>query len=351
MTHLFANDASWYDAPDFRKAVGEGFTLLTHKAGGDADDPEIASWWKLMSPLRSNTVILGAYWVQYPGNPVGRADAFLSRLDKTCPGWRDGPFALTPDCEIWGGNTATKPPKADIRAFCDRLKSKMPKLHPVPYAAPWAYGNELTGLGYPLWASRYVSGSGTAQSLYPGDGSQLWAPYSGQTPALVQFSSSATVAGQTTCDVSAFRGTVQQLMALVAPGWSTPVTTSVTSISQAAQDAMALTTAIKIHTDLKTPASGLALDQAASEKRIIAGVVAAIAHPASVIDAAALADALDPLLPGVTVTADLVGRALESYNPGPQALAGFEAESLDDVDAHTRQQREEAQRRIQAPNA
>lgn len=217
---LFGCDLSHYDATDFRGAVAEGFTFMTHKAGGDADDPEIGAWWALMKPLRAK-VLLGAYWVQYPGNPAGRADAFLARLDATCPGWRDGPFILQADCEKWGGNAATMPGKADIKAFCDRLHAKMPKLAPIVYAPQWAYGDSLTGLGYPLWASSYVTGSGPASTLYPGDTSTRWGAYSGQVPKILQFTSSATIAGQTTCDANAFRGTLAQLMALTAPGWST----------------------------------------------------------------------------------------------------------------------------------
>lgn len=215
---LFGSDSSHYDNPDFRTAIGQGFTFFTHKAGGDANDAELGLWWSLMKPYRDR-VLLGAYWVQYPGNPAGRADTFLARLDSQCPGWRDAPFMLQVDCEIWGGDTSTAPGKSDIKAFCDRLRSKVPTLTPIVYAPKWAYGDSLSGLGYPLWASSYVGGSGAASVLYPGDGSSRWGAYSGQTPAILQFSSSATIAGQTTCDANAFRGTLDQLMALVAPGW------------------------------------------------------------------------------------------------------------------------------------
>jgi hypothetical protein len=216
---IFGWDASHYDAtPNAAKVVSEGFAFMTHKAGGDANDAELASWWTAMKPVRGK-VLLGAYWVQYPGNPNGRADAFIARLDALCPGWRDGPFILQVDCEKWGGDAGTMPGRADIEAFCDRLVAKAPKLRPIVYAPKWAYGDSLKGLTYPLWASSYVSGSGYASALYPGDTSSRWGAYSGQTPAILQFSSSATIAGQTTCDANAFRGSLAQLTALVAPGW------------------------------------------------------------------------------------------------------------------------------------
>lgn len=216
---VFGADFSHYDAPDTRAAVGEGFSFFTHKAGGDRNDADLSTWWSLMKPFRGN-VLLGAYWVLYPGSPSNRADVFIARLDAACPGWRDGPFILQVDCEEWNGDPGTAPGKADIKAFCDRLRQHAPKLRPIVYAPKWVYGDSLKGLGYPLWASSYVTGSGPASKLYPGDTSSKWAAYSGQSPMILQFTSSATIAGQTTCDANAFRGTLAELIAWLAPGWS-----------------------------------------------------------------------------------------------------------------------------------
>jgi hypothetical protein len=208
---IYGWDSSHFDAPSIGSAVAEGFTFFTHKAGGDKNDAEIATWWSGVKNVGDN-VLLGAYWVLYPGSPTARADAFLARLDATCPGWRNRPFILQVDCE-----------KSEIKTFCDRLDAKMPKLRPIVYAPEWVYHDTLTGLGYPLWASVYVSGSGSASKLYPGDSSSKWGAYSGQTPAILQFTASATIAGQTTSDANAYRGTLDQLKALVAPGWTDDV--------------------------------------------------------------------------------------------------------------------------------
>lgn len=214
-------DQSHYDSiPDMARAYADGIRFMTHKAGGDANDAELGPWWKVAKPYRDR-MLLGAYWVQYPGDPRTRADRFIARLDDQCPGWRDGPFILQTDCEIWGGDRSTLPGKSDIAAFCDRLRERMPKLRPIVYAPKWAYGNSLAGLAYPLWASAYVNGAGSAVGLYPGDGSSKWGAYSSQTPAILQYTSSATIAGQTTCDANAFRGTLTELTALLAPGWAT----------------------------------------------------------------------------------------------------------------------------------
>jgi hypothetical protein len=217
---IFGWDMSHYDAPSVGSAVAEGISFITHKAGGDSDDAEIGAWWSGVKNLDPSVVLLGAYWVLYPGDPSGRADAFVSRLDATCPGWRDRPFLLQVDCEKWNGNSATEPGKADIKAFCDRLVARMPKLRPVVYAPQWVYGNALAGLGYSLWASSYVTGTGGFKSLYPGDSSSHWGAYSGQTPAILQYTSSAVIGGQSTSDANAYRGTLAELIDLAAPGWS-----------------------------------------------------------------------------------------------------------------------------------
>lgn len=217
---IFGWDMSHFDSPSIGNAVSQGIQFLTHKAGGDKDDAELAAWWNGVKGQRP-TVLLGAYWVLYPGNPAGRADAFLTRLDSQCPDWRDGPFILQADCEKWNGNPATVPSVSEINAFCDRLAARMPKLNPIAYAPQWVYGNKVSALRYPLWASAYVTGSGSFKALYPGDSSSRWAAYGGRTPSILQYSSSATIGGQTTSDANAFRGTLAELTALLAPGWTT----------------------------------------------------------------------------------------------------------------------------------
>jgi hypothetical protein len=215
---IFGSDISHYDGADTRSMFADGIVFQTHKAGGDSDDPELGQWWGYAKSYRTS-VLLGAYWVLYPGNPAGRADAFIARLDAACPGWRDGPFILQADCEKWNGNAATVPSVAEINAFCDRLVAKLPKLRPVGYLPDWVYG-DISAFKYPLWSSKYVTGSGHYRALYPGDIAKQWAGYGGRNPSILQYSSSATIDGQTTCDANAFRGSLAELTALLAPGWA-----------------------------------------------------------------------------------------------------------------------------------
>lgn len=218
---VYGVDLSHFDAPDARAMFGDGISFMTHKAGGDSNDPELGAWWNYVEGYRSPSALLGAYWVLYPGSPVARADQFVARLDSQCPGWRDGPFILQADCEIWGGNSDTAPSITEINAFCDRLAERLPKLNPIAYAPDWVYGGKVSALRYPIWASSYVSGSGGYRDLYPGDGARQWDPYGGRGPSILQYSSSTTIGGQSTCDADAFRGTLKQLTQLLAPGWGT----------------------------------------------------------------------------------------------------------------------------------
>lgn len=211
---IFGWDMSHFDSPNIGAAVREGISFITHKAGGDANDQELGSWWNNVRNL-PEPVILGAYWVLYPGNPEARADAFLARLDSQCPGWRDRDvFILQVDAEKWNGQQGTVPGKTDLKQFCDRLAAKT-SCRPIVYAPKWVYGDSLTGLGYPLWASSYVSSAGAFKAIYPGDSSAKWNAYSGQTPTILQYSSSAIIGGQGTSDANAFRGTVAELKTLI----------------------------------------------------------------------------------------------------------------------------------------
>lgn len=218
---IFGSDVSHYDAPDTRAMFADGIAFQTHKAGGDRNDPELASWWGYVRGYRDR-VMLGAYWVLYPGSPVARADAFLARLNTQCPGWQDMPFILQADCEKWNNDPDTVPSVAEANAFCDRLVQRMPKLRPIGYLPDWVYG-DISGFRYPLWSSKYVTGSGPYRALYPGDSARQWADYGGRKPSILQYSSSATIGGQKTCDANAFRGTPAELTALLAPGWKTKV--------------------------------------------------------------------------------------------------------------------------------
>lgn len=228
---IFGWDMSNWDNPSIGNAVGEGFAFITHKAGGDTrdGDQELGAWWRSVKGTDPAKTLLGTYWVPRPDmypNAASEPGRWLAMLDANCPGWRDRPHMLQIDAERWPAGDQTKPSKAYIQSIASRLRGLMPKLVPIVYASAGQYGNSLTGLGLPLWNANYPSSmTGAASAIYAhvgGDSGPGWRVYSGQTPAIWQFTSSATIAGQTTCDANAYRGTLTQLTALVAPGWSVP---------------------------------------------------------------------------------------------------------------------------------
>lgn len=214
----FGWDMSHYDAPSLGTAVSEGIQFVTHKAGGDANDAELGDWWNGAKGLRSR-ILLGSYWVLYPGNPSARADMFLARLDAVCKGWRDTDFFLFADCEKWNNDPSTIPSISEVNAFCDRLHARAPKLRPMAYLPQWVYGDKVSACKYPIIESDYVSGSGGFKSLYPGDGSSKWHIGGGKTATILQYTSSAVIGGQTTSDANAFKGDLLALRKLVAPGF------------------------------------------------------------------------------------------------------------------------------------
>jgi GH25 family lysozyme M1 (1,4-beta-N-acetylmuramidase) len=98
------------------------------------------------------------------------------------------------------------------------LRRRYPR-HPIGgYAPHWYTGGEDLSFFDWLWASEYVNGSGDPGLLYKSVPATWWAPYGGESPLLLQFTSSASVAGVGgAVDCSAFQGTAAQLAARLLP--------------------------------------------------------------------------------------------------------------------------------------
>ena len=111
--------------------------------------------------------------------------------------------------------------------------------HPVGgYAPHWYTAGESLSFCDWLWASEYVAGSGDPDMLYRQVPASWWAPYGGRTPLMLQFTSSATVAGISgAVDCSAFHGTAAQLAAHVLPAPAPAPAVSTAAAVQAAPSA------------------------------------------------------------------------------------------------------------------
>jgi lysozyme len=227
---IFGWDASHYDGPlsetTLVTAKSQGIELFTHKLGegNDQDDNDSTAAAALTNAKNAGISVLGGYWFCWGDSPaVAQADLFIEVADAMVPWWRTHPhWFWQPDCETETGHG--KPSPSWIKQFSDHLVAKTGRLV-IVYASHGMYANTLSGLGHPLWNANYPSNrQAPFKSLYPGDSYPGWNPYSSQTPVLAQYSSTATIAGKTTCDANAYRGTLTQLQALVTGPPSAPTT-------------------------------------------------------------------------------------------------------------------------------
>jgi hypothetical protein len=157
--------------------------------------------------------VLGAYHVLRSTSVSGQIDHLLGYVDSAVPWWRDFPgWFWQCDAEDWGYDF---PGPDFVRAFADQLASRTGKTV-ICYAPRGMYGDTLAGLTHKLWNANYgANPPGDFRALYPGDDGIGWRPYSGQIPVFWQYSDRANIAGQPSCDASAFRGSVEDLRRLV----------------------------------------------------------------------------------------------------------------------------------------
>jgi GH25 family lysozyme M1 (1,4-beta-N-acetylmuramidase) len=215
---IFGTDLSHYDGAlnraFFVRAAAEGIAFVTHKLGEGLGGEDVTQGTALAAARDAGIQILGGYWFLH-GNldPAAEARACVARADADEPWWRDFPGW------VWQADAETSstglPTRAHVKAFADELASATGRVVLV-YASHGMYGDSLTGLGHRLWNANYPTGrQAPFRDLYPGDSYAGWDPYSGQTPVIAQYSSAATIAGHTTCDVNAYRGTVEDLLTLI----------------------------------------------------------------------------------------------------------------------------------------
>jgi hypothetical protein len=215
---LFGWDASSYDglisATTAARAHSEGIVFATHRVlrQNDAVDPYAGH--NLAAFRDGGIPFIGPYGV-VSGDGVADADRLLSQVHAVAPWWFSFPgrFAQV-DMEKW----PTDPVPASVGIAMARRLRAQAGCQVVLYGSHGQYGDQLAGWDGPLWNARYATtATGPFKTLYPGDNAAGWAAYSGKVPAILQYTSSATIAGVTTCDANAFRGTLDQLRALLAP--------------------------------------------------------------------------------------------------------------------------------------
>jgi len=153
--------------------------------------------------------VFSAYHFLKAGNGAGQADYCHAMVGST-------PVML--DVETEG---TSKPTVQDCLDFISRMRALGGRVW-AAYFPQWYWqqvGGNLASLGVAVVASNYTAYSDTG----PG-----WAPYGGVSPALWQYTDKQPYGGQT-IDFNAYKGTVQQLAALI-NGTSAPAPTSGGSI-------------------------------------------------------------------------------------------------------------------------
>lgn len=207
-----ASDFDWSRGPmDLGAAARDGIQFFTHKAteGTAARHQHYGA--ALTRARDAGIPVLGAYHVvRSAGALSSQVKSFTGYLDEATPWWRSHPnFFLQADVERWPYDNVA--PQTGT-AFADQLAAATGRTV-VIYASKGQYDNELAG-NRPLWNANYTGASGHYREIYPGDNGVGWQSYSNRTPVFWQYSDNATIGNQPSCDANAFRGTLDQLLAL-----------------------------------------------------------------------------------------------------------------------------------------
>lgn len=210
---IYAWDESHYGAPPTAR---DGIDVYTHKLTDGDHYYEDAEYQAAMNAARSlGMVVLGPYHVLHGQRSIANQARWLvERADRLTPWWRDWPdWIWQIDAEPF--DYLIKPTIGEVNAFGDELVclSGRPALAVNGYCPAWAYSDsELRQLRFPWWPSNYGSNPAVPyRQAYPGDSSSRWA---GPIPArFLQYGSKTIIAGQSTCDANAYRGTLAQLQA------------------------------------------------------------------------------------------------------------------------------------------
>ena len=194
---------------DFARARAEGFAFATHKIN-EGDGYRDPYWPRARAEMAKHFPgRWGGYvFCKVGTNPEREADTTLAHAGGT-------DFPLQVDYEDLDRPGSI----GDLVARVNALQARGFRLLPI-YLPRWYWQSrmgaaDLSGLPVPIWNSHYVNGTGPASRLYPGNDHVGWAPFGGKDVAILQFSESATVAGQS-IDVNAYRGSELQVEAMFA---------------------------------------------------------------------------------------------------------------------------------------
>lgn len=200
-------------APNLAQAKKEGIVGVIAKAtqGASWVDPQFKF---NLDRCKANGLLFAAYHYQENTSPAYQVENIKRTVPKHVP--------VIPDVESGSG------PVSVTREIVKRLRNAGYTV-PLSYIPRWYWQQigspSLAGLP-PLWSSRYPDNNVQYyKEEYKDVPSYFWDGYGGLPVALLQFTSSAKVAGYSPLDCNAFRGTYQELHNLFtgSGGGSTPI--------------------------------------------------------------------------------------------------------------------------------
>ncbi len=205
---IYGTDVSHYQGSfDMQRARAEAFEFVFIKAteGSGYVDPRFAT---NLANARAAGLLVAAYHYQ---RAEDSAQSQVDNIGGVVP--RDVPVIL--DVEANSGGTALT---TDILGRLEAAGYGSPLL----YLPPWYWRQigspDLSGFP-PLWKSRYPDNEGGyASEIYQRVPDHYWDGYGGNRVAVLQFTSSATIAGQAPVDADAYLGTRQELAQLLQAG-------------------------------------------------------------------------------------------------------------------------------------
>ncbi|MFC7547574.1 hypothetical protein [Plantactinospora sp. GCM10030261] len=246
---IFGWDTSDYDVgrgltPDrVRAAAGLGIQFLTakgteHSPGGVVR--HTSGGWVLGTGRDAGIPFLGLYVVVRTGvSPAVQAQTLIEHATRVAPWWSTSPqFFWQVDLERW--------PYDDVAAtvgvqVCAELEARTTK-RVVLYASRGQYGDSQLG-PYPRWNARYPYNRDedfrAAYTRAGGDTGSGWQVYGAppKLPLIWQYTSTARIGAQRTCDANAFRGDLTAFAVMIgatSPGGTDVKTTHIVTRNSSA---------------------------------------------------------------------------------------------------------------------
>lgn len=310
---------------DWAAIARAGVTFGWHKVSDGLNFYADPTAGMALAGMRANLGVWGGYHVLWGDRSItGQLDWYASILDRIAAGWRTDPrYVAVWDCEPFSYNTA---PTIDQVNQAGDYWLRVTGRQSLGYCPPWHYGADLDRLRYPLISSNYGTNAAAGlAALYPGDTSGRWQATPRRQADVLQYGSNATAGPHRTCDGDAFRGTLDQLRALITGG--TDVTTldgdqakqlaSIGGVAEQVADVHFTTTQIPID------------GERVSLHVVMAGLVGATRD-----NSAKILAALANLQPGTALTQDQINAGFTAALGDPAIQAGVGKAIGDAIAAH-----------------